>query len=217
MRIRQTMFAAALMGSALAFAQQGPPAGGRGGPDGPDGPPPPHPQARGARGANGDAPPVRGRGEEPPPPRGEGDGRGGRGGPGPGRGGMPMGALAGGQHGRWWANRELAEKIGLSTEQTKKMDDIFQQHRVALVDLNAAVQKAELTLEPLLSAEQPDEARIVAQIDRTAQARAELEKSHARVLLAIRRTMTAEQWKKLQAESQDRGGRGPGRPGPPHQ
>jgi periplasmic protein CpxP/Spy len=210
MKIRQTILAIALLGGAAAFAQQGPPPP-RGGPDGP--PPPPPPQARGARGDN-----------QPPRPRPDGqpgsgrpDGPPGRGGraEGPGRGPMPLGALDAGQRGRWWANRDLAEKIGLSADQTKKMDDIFQQHRVALVDLNAAVQKAELTMEPLLTAEQPDEAKIVAQIDRAAQARAELEKSHARVLLAIRRVMTAEQWKKLEAESHDRGGRGPQPPPPP--
>ena len=208
MKLRQNWLAIALLGSAMAFAQQGPPQGGAGGPGAP--PPPPPPQ-RGARRPDGEqagqrdgqpGPPRRtGRGENgPPPPRADG----------------PLGALEAGQHGRWWANRALAGKIGLSDDQVKKMDDIFQQHRIALVDLDGAVRKAELTLEPLLAAEQPDEDKIVAQIDRAAQARAELEKSHARVLLAIRRVMTAEQWKKLQADASAYGpGRGPQPPPPP--
>ena len=56
-------------------------------------------------------------------------------------------------------------------------------------------------MEPLVAAEQPDETKILTQIDRVAQARAELEKANARMLLGIRRTLTQDQWKKLQAEN----------------
>jgi len=109
--------------------------------------------------------------------------------------------------GRWWNNPDMVEKLGVTAEQKKKMDDIFQQHRLKLIDLNASLQKAEATLEPLVAADQPDEAKIVAQIDRVAQARAELEKANARMLLGIRQILTPEQWKKLQEE---RPGLGPG-------
>jgi Spy/CpxP family protein refolding chaperone len=109
-------------------------------------------------------------------------------------------ALGGVPHGRWWNNPEMAQKLGLSADQQKRMDDIFQQNRLKLVDLHAAVQKEEINMEPLMSADQPDEARIVAQIDRVAQARAELEKANARFLLGIRRVLTTDQYRKLQAE-----------------
>lgn len=91
----------------------------------------------------------------------------------------------------------MVQRLGLTTDQQKRMDDIFQQHRLKLIDLNAAVQKEEVIMEPLIQAEQPDEAKIVAQIDRVAQARAELEKANARMLLGIRRVLTQEQWNKL--------------------
>ncbi len=94
------------------------------------------------------------------------------------------------------------------------MDDIFQQSRLRLIDLNAAVQKEEAILEPLVSADQPDEARIVAQIDKVAQARAELEKANARMLLGIRRVLTPEQWEKLKAEPANPPGIVGGMPGP---
>ena len=41
-------------------------------------------------------------------------------------------------------------------------------------------------MEPLMSADEPNDAAILAQIDKVAQARAELEKANARFLLAIR-------------------------------
>jgi Spy/CpxP family protein refolding chaperone len=119
----------------------------------------------------------------------------------------------------------MAQKLSLNSDQQKRMDDIFQQNRLKLIDLNATLQKEEITLEPLVASDSPDEPKILAQIDRVAQARAELEKANARFLLGIRRVLTQEQWKKLQAESPmpGRGAIGvrpPGRPdnfegGPP--
>jgi Spy/CpxP family protein refolding chaperone len=101
--------------------------------------------------------------------------------------------------GRWWARTEAAQKLGLTADQTKKMDDFFQQGRLKMIDLNAAVQKEEVLMEPLVSAEQPDETRILAQIDKVAQARAELEKANVRMLLGIRRLLTPEQWDQLKS------------------
>jgi hypothetical protein len=49
----------------------------------------------------------------------------------------------------------------------------------------------------LIEADQPDESQVIAQIDKVAQARANLEKSNAQMLLAIRRVLTVDQWKKL--------------------
>jgi Spy/CpxP family protein refolding chaperone len=55
--------------------------------------------------------------------------------------------------------------------------------------------------EPLVSADQPDEATIVAQIDKVARARAEQEKANARMLLGIRRLLIPEQWNRLKSET----------------
>jgi Spy/CpxP family protein refolding chaperone len=79
------------------------------------------------------------------------------------------------------------------------MDDIFQQFRLTLIDLNAALSKEELIMDPLIAAERLDEVKILAQIDRIAQARAELEKANSRMLLAIRQSLTMEQWTKIQS------------------
>lgn len=125
---------------------------------------------------------------------------------GPGMDGGPMAAhrppmeraFRMGPRGRWWDNPDISQKLGLSADQQKKMDDIFQQSRLKLIDQHAAVEKEETILEPLLAAEQPDEARILAQIDKVAQSRAELEKANARMLLGLRGVLTTAQWKTLQ-------------------
>jgi Spy/CpxP family protein refolding chaperone len=123
-------------------------------------------------------------------------------------------ALHAGAPGRWWNNPEIAQKLGLTADQQKKMDEVFQESRLRLIDLNASLQKEEAVLEPLIGSDQPDESKILPQIDRVAQARAELEKANARMLLGVRRILTQDQWKKLQAEGPPRprgmrGGSGP--------
>lgn len=125
--------------------------------------------------------------------------------------------------GMWWKNPDVVEKISLSADQQKRMDDIFQQSRLQLIDLKANVEKQEVMLEPMLSANPPDTNKVLAQIDRVASARAELEKANARMLLGIRSVLSADQWTKLQEEQRDNrrflfhfkgGPDGPGGPGP---
>jgi Spy/CpxP family protein refolding chaperone len=126
-----------------------------------------------------------------------------------------------GQFGRWWENPKIAQAINLTDDQKKKMDDIFQQHRLSLVDLHATLEKQEIEMKPMIEADQPDEGQVLAQIDKIAQARAELEKANARMLFEIRRTLSAEQWQKLKALHSDRHmnggpGGGPAAPGAWH-
>ena len=108
-----------------------------------------------------------------------------------------------GPPGMWWKNPDLVQKLTLTADQQKKMDDIFQQARLQLIDLKANVEKQEVLLEPMLSANPPDTNKVLAQIDHVASARAELEKANARMLLSIRGVLSADQWTKLQAEQRD--------------
>ena len=109
-------------------------------------------------------------------------------------------ALHLGPHGRWWNNPEFVQKLGLSADQQKRMEAVFEQSRPSLTDLSDKVRKQEGAMEPLLGVDQPDEGKILAQIDQVAQARAELEKANARMLLGLRRVLTPEQWKTLQED-----------------
>ena len=112
-----------------------------------------------------------------------------------------------GHEGMWWKNPRVVENLSLTPDQVKRMDGIFQESRLHLIDLHANVQKQEVMLEPLLSANPLDTAKAQAQIDKVADARAELEKANARMLLGIRAVLTPDQWTKLHER------RGPGGPG----
>lgn len=116
--------------------------------------------------------------------------------------------------GRWWKNSEVASNLKLSTAQIAQIEQTYQENRMKLIDLRAEVERQELRLEPLVEADQIDEARIGAQIDAVLAARAKLEKTHVMMMLAIRKVLTIEQWKKLE-EMKERAPRAPGAPRTP--
>ncbi len=139
----------------------------------------------------------------------------------PGPGGMqgpprPRLGIRGGPGGKWWDNPEMVKKLSLTAEQQKKMDDVFQQSKLKLIDMQAALQKDEVILDGLMRGPQLDDSKILPSVDRIAQDRAELEKADARFLLGIRHLLTPEQWTQLQAERPSGpspgGQRGPGGP-----
>jgi len=106
--------------------------------------------------------------------------------------------------GMWWKSPTIVQRLTLTPDQVKRMDGIFQQSRLQLIDLRANVQKQEVMLEPLLSANPLDTARAQAQIDKVAEARADLEKANAHMLLGIRAVLTPDQWTRLSARGQGR-------------
>lgn len=131
-------------------------------------------------------------------------------GPGFGQHRPPMERAFGGAgaHGQWWNNPMVVKQLTLTDDQRKAMDGILQDHRMKLIDLQANLEKAEVTLGPLMKADTPDRAAIESQIDKVVMARADLEKANARFLLDIRMKLTPEQWKQLQTLRMDRMERG---------
>jgi Spy/CpxP family protein refolding chaperone len=99
--------------------------------------------------------------------------------------------------GTWWRNQSYITSLSLTPEQQRRMDEVFQQSRIKLIDVTAALDKEEAILEPLIEADRLDESKVSLQLDKVADARAELEKATARMLLGIRQVLTTEQWTKL--------------------
>ena len=108
------------------------------------------------------------------------------------RGGLQLGPP-----GRWWDDKSFARTLGLDSGQQHRMDDVFNSSKPTLVKLYKSLQHEESQLEKLTRGRNPDEAQIFAQIDRVTQARGELEKTSAHMLLAIRKEMTDEQIARL--------------------
>jgi periplasmic protein CpxP/Spy len=129
-----------------------------------------------------------------PPHDGGGRGDNGRG----RRPGPPPGPPQAEMSGKWWMNPGIVRRLGLTTDQQKSLEDIFQQNRLRLIDLTASLEKEEAILDPLLGADHPQESVVFAQIDRVADARAALEKANSRMLYAFRMQLTPDQWRQLQ-------------------
>jgi Spy/CpxP family protein refolding chaperone len=118
---------------------------------------------------------------------------------------MPMGM--------WWKRPEIVTALALTSDQQKRIDDLFLQSRLDLIRVHATLQENELLLEPILNTNPFDQAKAQAQIDKIADSRAALEKTNAHMLLSIRGVLTPDQWTKLQAQRGPGGPDGPGGPG----
>jgi Spy/CpxP family protein refolding chaperone len=170
--------------------------------------------------AGASSPLAQGRGGGGPPPGGGGPGGGGMGGPGfpnggpGGPGGMPPQSGQRGQltenrasvqlgpPGRWWDDRGFARNLKLRPDQQTRMDAIFEQNRNTLLSRLEGVRQAESQMEELRRSPSLDEAALFTQIDRVAQARAELEKANTHLLLQLRKEMDADQIGRLEKSLQ---------------
>jgi hypothetical protein len=95
--------------------------------------------------------------------------------------------------GRWWDDGMTARKVGLRSDQQRRMDEIFETNKGTLLGLLNNLQREENHLMSLPPGELQDENKVFSAIDRVAQARADLEKANAHLMLQIRQQMDAVQ------------------------
>ena len=135
-----------------------------------------------------------------------------------GPGAMGMGPVGPGPHdmgmgphhgpfGTWWKNSEVVKELQLTDAQVKQIEQTFLDYRLKLIDLRADVERQETKLQPLLEADQPNEHEVSSQVDLVVAARGKLEKTNTMMMLAVRRVLSVDQWKKLQAIERRRGPR----------
>ncbi len=99
--------------------------------------------------------------------------------------------------GEWWRNPEIAGRIGLSDQQKQQLEKISLDGRLKMIDLRADLEKQHVILGPMLRAFHPNEAQVLAQIEKLSQAQAALEKERVQTMLDSRSVLTEEQWNKL--------------------
>jgi Spy/CpxP family protein refolding chaperone len=101
--------------------------------------------------------------------------------------------------GRWWRNADIVRELGLTEAQASKIERTLLDHRLQLIDLRAELEKHEALLQLHMDADPPDEAKIGEQLEQVVATRAGLEKTQATMVLAVRRLLSTEQWRRLQA------------------
>jgi Spy/CpxP family protein refolding chaperone len=98
---------------------------------------------------------------------------------------------------KWWNSDEYQRELGLTGEQSERLEEIFQNALPTLRAQKKALDAAENEFERLV--ERGDDPSVMDQVDRVENARAELNKSRTMMLLKMRRTLTTDQWIKLGA------------------
>lgn len=113
--------------------------------------------------------------------------------------GAPSSALQLGPAGRWWDDSGFAKSIGLKQEQQQRMDAVFNANKAALFNTYRSLKAEEAKLDSLQRAESPDEDKILAQIDKVSALRGQLAKQSAALVLQLRKELTPDQIKALEA------------------
>jgi Spy/CpxP family protein refolding chaperone len=107
-----------------------------------------------------------------------------------------LAAPAAGQN-KWWTSEEYKRELGLTSDQVKRLEEIFQSALPGLMAQKKALDHAELEFERLM--ERGSDSDVMEQVDRVETARKELSTSRTLMLVDMRKTLTKDQWIRLSA------------------
>jgi len=100
--------------------------------------------------------------------------------------------------GRWWDDRSVVRSVGLSSDQQRRMDTIFNSSKPAILASYQSYLKEQAKLNLLSRDPQASQASTFAAIDSVNQARAALQKATAQMYMQIRQQMNPDQIQKLE-------------------
>ena len=106
------------------------------------------------------------------------------------------------QRGKWWQDDRFRKELGLTDEQSARLETIFQKTQPGLRERMRSLDQAEDQLELLI--ETGDDATVMQHVGVVETARAELNKTRTMMLLRMRRALTADQWAKFTALADER-------------
>jgi len=114
----------------------------------------------------------------------------------------------------WW-DSPVSREIGLSEDQRARIEQVVREYRSKLIDLRAAVEKAEADLGDALNEEKFDLKRASEAADRVVKSRSELTAAFSQMSVRLRGILTVQQWRDLQRRRPQAGhGLGVGPQGP---
>jgi len=106
------------------------------------------------------------------------------------------------QRGKWWQDERFRRELGLTDEQSGRLEEIFQKHQPTMRERMRALDQAQDELDRLI--EKGDDATVMEHVGVVEVARAELSKTRTLMLLRMRRSLTADQWAKFTALANER-------------
>lgn len=120
-----------------------------------------------------------------------------------------------GQGFKWWQDDEFKKELGLTAEQTRGLEEIFQKALPDQKALKTALDVAEAQFAKLI---QRGDKAAMEQIDVVEAARSALNKGRSKMLVNMRQTLTSDQWARFtalyQATERNRAQAGAGNPKP---
>jgi Spy/CpxP family protein refolding chaperone len=122
--------------------------------------------------------------------------------------------------GKWWRRPEIVQSLNLSEEQQDRLERIFRDSAIDLIDLKADVDKASIALRGELDRPQLDRAAIHRVAMRLSEARGRLFDRELTMLVEMRGVLSDPQWNRMRNELDriERGARqGQGQPQRPKQ
>jgi Spy/CpxP family protein refolding chaperone len=112
---------------------------------------------------------------------------------------------------KWWQSETFKRELGLTADQSAKIETIFQAHLPVLRREKETLDRTQADFNQMVEAS--DDAQVMAQVGVVEAARSELNKSRTMMLLRMRRVLTPDQRVKFVMLQQ----RNHGRPGDGHQ
>lgn len=104
--------------------------------------------------------------------------------------------------------QEVAEAAGLSESQRDQVEALWLDHMEAQIDGRAEIEKGKLALRRILEADQVDEKAAWKAFDQLSTAEKAIGEDRLQTMIAIRKTMSADQWR-IVAEMHRERGHGP--------
>lgn len=117
-------------------------------------------------------------------------------------------ASASAQGAKWWQDEGYKRELGLTQEQSSRLEEIFQKSLPTLRRQKTEFDRLQAEFDRLV--ERGDDASVMGQVDAVEGARAELNKGRTMMLLRMRRSLTADQWAKFTALHERDHGQTPG-------
>jgi Spy/CpxP family protein refolding chaperone len=98
---------------------------------------------------------------------------------------------ASGQGFKWWQSETFRKELGLTQDQSGRIEEVFQHTLPALRKQKEALDRAQADFNKMV--ESSDDSQVMAQVSVVEAARSELNKSRTMMLLRMRRVLTPEQ------------------------
>ena len=109
-------------------------------------------------------------------------------------------APAGAQGAKWWMSDQYKKELGLTADQSRRLEEVFQAALPTLRTQKKALDDAEQQFQQVM--QRGNYSSVMEQVDHLEAARANLNRTRTMMLVNMRKLLTTDQWIKLDAMHQ---------------